>query len=203
MMSSRRTHSVSTGPRVEVVSDGRRTPCRPSRVARPSGSPPPLECVPENDIERRFVTLSVEDAEALQGFDRGWTDAGERARKSGVRFKLIGNAVTTRVSRWVAESLAGPRGMNAECVTWERTGAWPVAAWGDHGRVHRVDVSEFPRLAPYEHLSEVVDVARARPLSPRAMAGFHHRLLQGNLGRHPGFREDVTEVVASQLLFTA
>ncbi len=163
----------------------------------------PAIWVPENEIARRFVTLSVEDAEALQGFARGWTDAGEHARKSGIRFKLVGNAVTTRVSRWVAESLAGPRGMNAEDTIWERVGAWPTAAWGDGGCVHRVDVSEFPRLAPYEHLSEVVDLAEASPLSTRAMTGFQRRLLQGNLGRYPGFREDVSNSLDSQLLFTA
>ena len=44
---------------------------------------------------------------------------------------------------------------------------------------------------PYQHLDEVVQVDEAEALSHRAITGFWRRLSQGNLGRHPGFREDV------------
>lgn len=163
----------------------------------------PAVWVPEADLQRRFVTLDVEDAEALQGFARGWTDAGTMTRKRGTRFKLVGNAVTTRVARWVAESLAMPGSMNADSTEWTGAGAWPSAAWGESGTVHRVDVSEFPRHLPYEHLSEVVDLTRAPALSDRALNGFRKRLRSGNLGRHPGFRGDIEDVFGSRLLFIA
>lgn len=162
----------------------------------------PAVWVPEADLARRFVTLRVEDAEALQGFDRGWTDAGEMTRKRGTRFKLVGNAVTTRVARWVAASLAWPKGMVADSTLWTPSGAWPTAAWGEAGTVHRVDVSEFPMHAPYEHLGELVDLPTAPPLSDRALNGFRNRLLRGNLGRHPGFRDDIDEVFGSRPLST-
>lgn len=154
---------------------------------------PPAIWVPDAHIDRRFVTPSVEDAEALQGFQRGWTDVSENQMKNGPRWKLVGNAVTTRVARWVAESLSSAGGMNAESRVWEPKGAWPTAAWGEGGKVHRVAVSEFPRHSPYEHLSDIVDLASAATLSDRAINGFRIRLLKGNLGRHPGFRQDVIE----------
>jgi len=160
---------------------------------------PPAIWVPGAMLDRRFVVPSVEDAEAMQGFERGWTDTGEGVKR-GARWKLVGNAVTTRVARWVAESLVSPGGMNAEASAWEPVGAWPKAAWGEAGEVHRVAVSEFPQQLPYEHLSETVDLASASGLSDRAINGFQNRLLAGNLGRYPGFRDDVSEVAASQRL---
>ena len=39
----------------------------------------------------------------------------------------------------------------------------------------------------------MVDHASAPALSNRGVTGFWRRLQQGNLGRHPGFREDVVE----------
>lgn len=163
----------------------------------------PAVWVPEAHLDRRFVTLEVEDAEALQGFDRGWTEAGDMTRKRGTRFKLVGNAVTTRVARWVASSMTQPGGMTADSARWTPAGAWPTAAWGEAGAVHRVEVSEFPEHAPYEHLSELVHLPTAPPLSDRALNGFRNRLLRGNLGRHPGFRDDIDQAFGSRLLFTA
>lgn len=164
---------------------------------------PPAIWVPDAEPHRRFVTPTVEDAEALQGFARGWTSVTDSPLKNGPRWKLVGNAVTTRVARWVAESLANPGGMNAESTEWTPTGAWPRAAWGDGGRVRKVDISEFPRLAPYEHLSSFVQLNEAPPLSDRAINGFRSRLHRGNLGRYPGFREDVSAYADVQRLAIA
>ena len=52
----------------------------------------------------KFVTPSIEDAEAMQGFKRGWTWPAHVNRSNGPRWKLIGNAVTTGVSDWLAEN---------------------------------------------------------------------------------------------------
>jgi len=158
---------------------------------------PPAIWVPGAPLTQRFVTPSIEDAEAMQGFPREWTDAAAQLKK-GIRWKLVGNAVTTRVAQWVAASLDAPFGMNAESTDWTPKGAWPTAAWGEAGKVYKVAVSEYPLHQPYEHLSEVVDLPNATPLSERAMNGFRNRLLQGNLGRHPGFRDDVEEVATIQ-----
>jgi DNA (cytosine-5)-methyltransferase 1 len=71
------------------------------------------------------------------------------------------------------------------------THRWPTAAWGENGTARQVSISEFPTLAPYEHLASVVDLNEAPPLSARAINGFRNRLSQGNLGRFDGFRDDV------------
>lgn len=156
---------------------------------------PPAIWVPGAPAAQRFVTPSIEEAEAMQGFPRGWTNAADQLKK-GIRWKLVGNAVTARVAQWVATSLDAPFGMQAEATEWTPTGAWPTAAWGESGKVYKVAASEYPQHQPYEHLSEVVDLPNGTPLSTRAINGFRNRLLQGNLGRHPGFRDDVEEVVA-------
>lgn len=163
---------------------------------------PPAIWVPGAPDDRLFVTPSVEDAEEMQGFSRGWTDVLDTARKNGPRWKLVGNAVTTRVAEWVAHRIAEPGDPVASLDGPKLAGRWPTAAWGDNGTAHAVSVSEFPTLAPYEHLSSVVDFNTARPLSARAINGFHNRLAQGNLGRQDGFRDDVAhyrEVTTSAL----
>lgn len=159
-----------------------------STVGIPS---PPAIWVPGAPDERLFVTPTVEDAEEMQGFERGWTEVQATARKNGPRWKLVGNAVTTRVAEWVAGRIAAPGDPVVDLDGPAVMHRWPTAAWGESGTAHVVAVSEFPALAPYEHLSSVVDLNAAPPLSARAINGFQNRLSQGNLGRHEGFREDV------------
>lgn len=158
---------------------------------------PPAVWVPSADAERRLIKLSIEDAEVLQGLERGWTDVFEGQKRNGPRWKLIGNAVTAHVSEWVAHRIDKPGHVEVDYVPWQRTeGAWPAAAWGDGGQTWTVPgLSEFPEHRPYRHLLEVVDVANADPLSARGAAGFWSRLQQGNLGRHIGFRDDVESFV--------
>jgi DNA (cytosine-5)-methyltransferase 1 len=162
-----------------------------STVGIPS---PPAIWVPDAPIERRLVKPRVEDAEVMQGFDKGWTDIefGTK-RRNGPRWKLVGNAVTARVSEWVARRINEPGDPGCLYTPWRHMGkAWPTAAWGEGGKVYAVlDLSEFPEQQAYTHLREVVDVEAAEPLSARAAAGFCKRLYAGNLGRYPGFREDV------------
>lgn len=152
---------------------------------------PPAVWVPQAPVERLFVTPSVEDAEAMQGFERGWTDVTSNGRKNGPRWKLVGNAVTTRVAEWVGQRIADPGSPVAELYGADVGPRWPVAAWGESGKAFAVNISEFPRHAPYEHLASVIDLPMATPLSARAINGFENRLSQGNLGRFEGFRADV------------
>lgn len=153
---------------------------------------PPAIWIPEAPEGRRLVKPGIEDAEAMQGFDRGWTSVVETSgRANGPRWKLVGNAVTVGVAEWVASRIADPGEVVVDSVAWAGTGTWPTAAWGEKGRVERVVASEFPRLAPYRHLLDLVDEHEAVALTHRGAAGFWSRLQQGNLGRHPGFRDDV------------
>lgn len=152
---------------------------------------PPAIWVPGAPVDRLFVTPSVEDAEQLQGFERGWTKVAGTNRKNGPRWKLVGNAVTTRVSEWVAKRIDVPGDPVTDVDGPQVERKWPTAAWGEHGASHVVDVSESPTVRAYEHLASVIDLSDAEPLSARAINGFRNRLSQGNLGRHAGFRRDV------------
>lgn len=156
---------------------------------------PPAIWVPDAAPGRRILTPSMEDAEEMQGFPRGWTTAAEGRRFGrGSRWKLVGNAVTVDVAAWLAARIVHPGVYDSSSATaWSGNGSWPTAAWGEAGSVRRVDVTEHPVAFPYQHLLDVVNHDEARPLSHRGTAGFLKRLEQGNLGRHPGFRPAVAE----------
>lgn len=157
---------------------------------------PPAVWVRGAEPGRRLVKPSIEDAEAMQGFDRGWTGV-ERppGRPSGARWKLVGNAVTVGVARWVGSRLDAPGDPVTDLVEWTPGGgAWPAAAAGGRGRVRvPLTLGEFPVREAYRHLAETIDASQAEALSLRATTGFWNRLRQGNLGRHPGFRDDVQQ----------
>jgi DNA (cytosine-5)-methyltransferase 1 len=91
--------------------------------------------------------------------------------------------------------LANPGDPVVDYVDWEPgRGSWPTAAAGSNGRIQiPTSITEFPIHESYSHLAEMVDVAGAEALSLRGAKGFWSRLQQGNLGRFPGFREDVQE----------
>ncbi|WP_285137700.1 DNA (cytosine-5-)-methyltransferase [Microbacterium sp. lyk4-40-TSB-66] len=157
---------------------------------------PPAVWVRGAQLGRRLVKPSVEDAEAMQGFDRGWTNVEHlSSKRNGPRWKLVGNAVTVGVSRWVGSRLLAPGDPIVELRDWEPgRGAWPAAAAGSAGRIQiPVDLSEFPTHVGYSHLAQMIDVSAAEALSLRGAKGFWNRLQQGNLGRYPGFRADVQE----------
>lgn len=157
---------------------------------------PPAVWIPTAVAGRKFVKPSIEDAEEMQGFERGWTAVeGVSQGKNGPRWKLVGNAVTVGVAQWVAGRLAEPGVAQAEYKEWDASsGAWPTAAWGQHGNVYSAPMlSEFPVHRDYQHLTDVIDWDNADVLSHRAASGFQSRLNRGNLGRHPGFREDIEE----------
>ena len=151
---------------------------------------PPGIWLPGAATGQAIVMPSIEDAEELQGFPRGWTAAVEEGRSNGPRWKLVGNAVTVDVARWVGERLADPREPILDGFS-RATDGWPAAAFGRGSRIWEVPASEFPLKGPYTHLRQVVDVAAARPVSHRGIAGFWRRLRKTTLGQYPGFREAV------------
>ncbi len=63
---------------------------------------PPAIWMPDGEI----VVPEIRDAERLQGFDADWTEpAAATSRRKGARWKLVGNAVSVPVARWVGERL--------------------------------------------------------------------------------------------------
>jgi DNA (cytosine-5)-methyltransferase 1 len=139
-----------------------------------------------------IATPDLRDAERLQGFDVDWTaPAATSGRRNGVRWKLVGNAVSVPVARWVGERLLDPQPYEetADPVLSEGS-PWPKAAWGRSGEVRRSDLSVWPVRRPYEHLSEFLQFDPI-PLSGRATDGFLRRTHASSLRFPKGFLDDV------------
>lgn len=147
---------------------------------------PPAIWMPEGG----FVLPEIRDCERLQGFPADWTapaDAGQTRRSNGPRWKLVGNAVSVPVARWLGERLTERCVYDAEAdeplATADR---WPVAAWGEHGSAWKANVSSWPRYDPRQSLAEFLHFP-TKPLSVRATAGFLNRTRRSRLRFPDGF----------------
>lgn len=134
----------------------------------------------------------IRDAERLQGFDADWTaPAVENGGRQGVRWKLVGNAVSVPVAEWIGNRLRAPESYDADRdEELPADSPWPKAAWGADGRVCRADVSPWPVREPYRHLVDFLEY-EAAPLSARATEGFLRRARESTLRFAPGFLDDV------------
>ncbi|MTV24061.1 DNA (cytosine-5-)-methyltransferase [Nitriliruptoraceae bacterium ZYF776] len=148
---------------------------------------PPGIWVRDNPVGRQLVVPNIEEAEQLQGFPAGWTDPVARATKNGPRWKLVGNAVSTVVADWLVRRLESPGGWLEEAQTLRAGHRWPSAAWGENGHVAAMNVSTWPERHEYTHLTDLVDVTQAEPLSARATAGFLTRASKGKLRLNEDF----------------
>jgi DNA (cytosine-5)-methyltransferase 1 len=147
---------------------------------------------------RRIVTPSIVEAEQMQGFAADWTSPAELvSKRKGTRWKLVGNAVTVGVSEWVAGRLGSPGAVDAEFRQLDQGAPWPKAACGMNGKRWAVDISMWPTREPYTHLSEIVDLRNASPLSVRATSGFYERAMRSTLRFDERFLEDIASHVDS------
>lgn len=141
-----------------------------------------------------LVTPGIVDAERLQGFDADWTlpALDVPGVRPGHRWKLVGNAVSVRMSQWVGERLDNPTPYEgANDVPLQPGDTWPTAAWGRNRIAYRAPLTTWPVRRPYEHLENYL--SDTRPLSARATAGFLSRARAGNLRFVPGFLDGVAE----------
>jgi DNA (cytosine-5)-methyltransferase 1 len=145
----------------------------------------PAVWIPGAKAGRRFVLPTIEDGEALQGMPRGWTKAAVVEGEVNLRWKLIGNAVTTGIGRWLGECINRladetvkkdePLALSSTTPI-DRSKRWPGAGWGDSDSAWVSSASQWPiRLAPTA-LEDVVSTDSAPALSYRATAGFLARL---------------------------
>jgi DNA (cytosine-5)-methyltransferase 1 len=143
-------------------------------------------------LDGSISTPDIRDAERLQGFDADWTSPAltDPDVRRGHRWKLVGNAVSVPVARWVGDRLASPSGDIPAWVALKRGVAWPRAAWGHQGKVYSVDASTWPVKEPAIALREFLRFPRS-PLSHRAAAGFLSRAKVSGLHFEDGFLNDV------------
>lgn len=162
---------------------------------------PPGVWIPDAEPGHRVVQPTVEHAEALQGFEVGWTKVADTGKSNGPRWKLVGNAVTVGVTDWLVDSLttnlAGLRDLAIDIDGPQMETKWTTAGWGDAdtGRIS-VEATTFPIRKPYRHLLDVAPGDEMEPLSHRAASGFLDRLRRGSLRRDPQFEADVEDHVA-------
>jgi DNA (cytosine-5)-methyltransferase 1 len=134
---------------------------------------PPAVWVPRRD----FVgTPDIRDAERLQGFPEGWTDFETHgiSAKPSLRWRLVGNAVSTELSAWIGDRLRNPAACEAEMNPIVEGYAWPIAACSRGSRILRVHVG------PWASRNEQVPLQQflrhpLKPLSSRATDGFLKR----------------------------
>jgi DNA (cytosine-5)-methyltransferase 1 len=147
---------------------------------------------------RDFVTPTIEDAEALQGFRRGWTAAAEQGLPERLRWRLVGNAVSVPAAAWLGRVLNGQAAQRRpESVILPAWQSWPTAGYGGSGRRYRVSVSEWPGRKGYVGLTAFLS-PKAPYLSVRAASGFLFRLQRSGLRVPPDFVRDLKAFVAHQ-----
>lgn len=164
-----------------------------STVGAPSA---PAIWRPHSPMGQRIVLPSIEDAEELQGFDRGWTAAADAQGEHSARWKLVGNAVTVGLGKWIGERIsAANRGVVGDTPTSyirNEHRPWPDAAFGGPAMpVRSVAASRWPEMHAAKPLHELLDGTGLRPLSYRATRGFLSRVEESGIKLEDDFASDL------------
>ena len=138
---------------------------------------PPAVLFPDGEV----LTPSLKSCEELQGFPSGWTDVNSEHEQRNPEWRLVGNAVSIPVARWVAERIRTPgKVSNFDVTAIERGGRWPEAGWNvGEGRVG-VSAGDKPLATKAPSIAKFRDSSWMR-LSDRALDGFIRRAKDGGL----------------------
>lgn len=155
---------------------------------------PPAIWMPDGSI----VTPDIRDAERLQGFPEDWTSAALTHGRPGMRWKLVGNAVTVDAAQWLGERLSSPgRYDDRFDLALSINQSWPAAAWClNPGERFGSQASKWPVRRPAVPLAEFLRHP-PKPLSERATQGFLSRAERSSLNFPPGFLEAVARHLRS------
>lgn len=153
-----------------------------STVGIPS---PPAVLLPSGEI----VKPSIRVAEQLQGFPRNWTLPAEKRVKAGLRWKLVGNAVSVPVATWLGRRFARPGEVVHQGARPLKPGeGWPGAAYNVGQGRYAASISEWPkRYKQRRSLAQYLAPADRQSLSAKATRGFLERTRRSNLRFPPGF----------------
>lgn len=150
--------------------------------------------------DRTIVTPDIRDAERLQGFDKDWTQPAVNGRGGRqVRWRLVGNAVSVPVAKWIGERLNDTLQYedNTDRLLASKS-PWPDAGWGRQGVVYAANRSSWPVQIEQQHLDEFLQHPTS-PLSVRATSGFLSRLQKSSLRAPNQFKCDLA-YHASQMM---
>lgn len=158
---------------------------------------PPLKCgstlgLPSSpaiwDIENNFFgTPTIEDAERLQGFPEDWTKPIEvDGFKPNLRWKLVGNAVNTKVSEWIGNRIKNNPDYQIDQSRVKRTKCkpWPKAGFNDGNIVMEIAASLYPEGVNYMPILQYLNHP-LKPLSLKATLGFYKRVCSSELIKYP------------------
>lgn len=152
-----------------------------STVGIPSA---PAILLPNGDV----VLPDIRDAERLQGFPADWTKPAEKVARPGVRWKLVGNAVSVLAAEWIGRRMSQPKPVLELPLAKIKGTHWPTAAWNvGEGRV-AVGASEWPVRRRYTSLADFLKFT-PKPLSLKATRGFLQRTKRSTLNFPKGFLE--------------
>lgn len=142
----------------------------------------------------RVVTPDIRDAERMQGLPVDWTAPALSVVGKGHRWRLVGNAVTVDVFKWLGMRLARPRTFDAAqgAVRIKSGKAWPRVGWNVGDGRFTAPVSAFPVARKRRPLLEFLRFPPT-PLSAKATNGFLSRAREGSLRFAPGFLDRVAE----------
>jgi DNA (cytosine-5)-methyltransferase 1 len=137
----------------------------------------------------------IRDAERLQGFPVNWTKPAETvdARGGRVRWRLVGNAVSVPVAKWIGARLMSGREAQYDGRVLRGSFRWPTAAWGSpNGDVFGCDLSTWPVAWKYKELEAFLRFGLT-PLSARATSGFLTRITASSLRYPEEFSADLRQ----------
>ena len=148
-----------------------------------------------------FGMPSIHDAERLQGFDVDWTaPVQENGFKNSLRWKLLGNAVNTRVSSWIADRIMNPNGLvfNDASIIGRQNKKWSKAGISRNGLSYAVAASAYPNGIDFMPILDYLQEPLT-PLSLKATLGFRRRVLESTLITYPnGFVESLNNYLHNQ-----
>lgn len=149
----------------------------------------------------KIITPDIRDAERLQGFRAGWSSPAERVAKPGARWKLVGNAVSVPVLKWIGARLAKPGEFFADGSRPLYQGSkWTTSAWSNGGDEYREHMrstslsSEYPKTVRPKSLLDFLNYP-GKALSHTAIRGFLSRTEKSSLR----FPEGLLDALRSHL----
>jgi len=136
------------------------------------------------------TTPTIGDAERLQGFECDWTNIflNDAPIKLGARWKMVGNAVSVPVAKWLGEELAQPASELDETRVSDliEKRAWPNAAFGDAKKRYAFKVSTHVETPTHQPIGEFLGLER-NSLSKKALTGYVKRAREGSKRFPPEF----------------
>ena len=142
-------------------------------------------------VDGSIGTPEIRDAERLQGFPENWSAPAEGGHGRGARWRLVGNAVSVPVARWLGDRVREPHEYDdRDDLSLASGDPWPSSAWGWKGKTWKVASTETPNLRRRPHLDDFLRHP-LQPLSARATRGFLRRLRASTLRCSPEFVNDL------------